>query len=276
MLSRVHPPDESGSVRRRVTRYTPARSMVSHRFRAAFVTLLLLLSVRALSAAESVPPLSWTCPMHPEVVTDKAGKCPICGMKLAPVRLDLLWTCPVHGGVSARNAGRCPRCRRELVRVIKSASWTCRVHPKVNELNPGARPICRRPLTIKYADRPHGDHNPKHGGLFFMAPNNWRLEGTHPAEGIFRLYAYDEYSKPFTPPAVSGRLIVPPPRGSNASERTIPSATIPGKAYLEPHAPDIGVPADVVLKMKFQATDQEYRFDFQFVDYSKEPTAPGR
>ena len=27
----------------------------------------------------------WTCPMHPEVKSDKPGKCPKCGMTLIPV-----------------------------------------------------------------------------------------------------------------------------------------------------------------------------------------------
>ena len=25
---------------------------------------------------------AWTCPMHPEVSSDQAGKCPMCGMDL--------------------------------------------------------------------------------------------------------------------------------------------------------------------------------------------------
>ena len=31
----------------------------------------------------------WTCPMHPEIVTDKPGACPICGMDLVPLQPDL-------------------------------------------------------------------------------------------------------------------------------------------------------------------------------------------
>ena len=28
----------------------------------------------------------YTCPMHPEVITDHPGNCPKCGMKLVPVK----------------------------------------------------------------------------------------------------------------------------------------------------------------------------------------------
>lgn len=29
--------------------------------------------------------MRYTCPMHPEIVSDKPGKCPKCGMKLIPI-----------------------------------------------------------------------------------------------------------------------------------------------------------------------------------------------
>lgn len=31
----------------------------------------------------------WTCPMHPEVIRDEPGSCPICGMALEPVTVSL-------------------------------------------------------------------------------------------------------------------------------------------------------------------------------------------
>ena len=72
--------------------------------------------------------------MHPEVVDNAAGQCPICKMALVPVRLALVWTCPVHSQISADAQGNCKLCGRPLVRVTKALSWTCPVHPKVDVL----------------------------------------------------------------------------------------------------------------------------------------------
>jgi len=37
----------------------------------------------------NVPSQQWTCPMHPEIVSDESGSCPICGMDLVPMHPDL-------------------------------------------------------------------------------------------------------------------------------------------------------------------------------------------
>jgi FtsP/CotA-like multicopper oxidase with cupredoxin domain len=57
---------------------------------------------------------SWTCPMHPEVVSAEAGTCPTCGMKLIPTAASS-WTCPMHPEVVSAEAGTCPTCGMKLI-----------------------------------------------------------------------------------------------------------------------------------------------------------------
>jgi hypothetical protein len=212
---------------------------------------------------KTLPPLSWTCPMHPEVVDDQKGACAICRMPLTPVRLELVWSCQLHLDVTRKQPGTCGRCGRRLVRIIKALSFTCPVHPKVNESNPGTCPIDKRRLAATYSLRPHGDHNPKHGGNFIMAPNNWHVEATHPALSEFRLYVYDEYSRPFIPKGFTSRIVV--------DDTSIPFRPAAAGTFLAARLPQAALPATIVVKARFEEKQPEYRFDFQFYDYSKEP-----
>lgn len=215
--------------------------------------------------------------MHPEVVDNKGGKCPICTMSLVPVRLDLVWTCREHTNIADPQEGKCRICGRALIRVIKAMSWTCRRHPTVIAIEPGRCPTCKRTLIVQYSDRPHGDHNPKHGGQFFMAPNNWHVEVTHPAAGVFRIYCYDEYSKPFMPNGFVARLEMSSSGKGPAFPPVVFKPPRPRSLHLEARIPNLGLPAVVVAKVRFQADQPEYRFDFQFYDYSKEPApSPAR
>lgn len=40
------------------------------------------------SGKEEAVSQKWTCSMHPQIITDKLGKCPICGMDLIPLSVD--------------------------------------------------------------------------------------------------------------------------------------------------------------------------------------------
>ena len=60
--------------------------------------------------------VAYTCPMHPEVISDEPGKCPKCGMKLlATAVAPIAYACPMHPEVRSDQADRCPKCGMKLV-----------------------------------------------------------------------------------------------------------------------------------------------------------------
>jgi P-type Cu+ transporter len=68
------------------------------------------------------------CPMHceGEKVYDKAGACPVCGMDLvkAPDLMvsKVLYTCPMHPEVISETPGSCPICGMDLVPMVPNDS----------------------------------------------------------------------------------------------------------------------------------------------------------
>jgi FtsP/CotA-like multicopper oxidase with cupredoxin domain len=58
----------------------------------------------------------YTCPMHPEVLSEEPGKCPECGMKLlATASAPIAYACPMHPEVTSDRPDRCPECGMKLV-----------------------------------------------------------------------------------------------------------------------------------------------------------------
>jgi FtsP/CotA-like multicopper oxidase with cupredoxin domain len=56
---------------------------------------------------------AYTCPMHPEVVSEEPGRCPSCGMKL--MAMAPTYMCPMHPEVVSEEPGRCPSCGMKLL-----------------------------------------------------------------------------------------------------------------------------------------------------------------
>jgi hypothetical protein len=232
-------------------------------------------------ALPALPPISMTCIHHPDVLESKPGLCPYCKLPLVPVRLDSAWMCPVHTTVTESAAGKCRLCGRQLVPVTVSLTWTCAADRSTEHLEPGtcadgSPRIGRRTL------RAHGNHNPQHGGQFFMAPDNWHhLEGVHPSARVFRLYVYDDYGRPLPADkmkAVQARVVTNETYDP-ATRRTTEIAAFSlraqrNRSYLEARIDRTTLPVEMTAKVKFGADQPEYRFDFTFAALSKEPAAP--
>ena len=85
----------------------------------------------AADGGESPQGQLWTCSMHPQVLEDHPGQCPICGMNLVPVK-----------GSGAMPEGGSHAAHEDGGHAEQGELWTCSMHPQVLEDHPGQCPIC--------------------------------------------------------------------------------------------------------------------------------------
>jgi len=233
--------------------------------------------VLATAVAAQLPAISWTCPMHPDVLEDRKGTCGICGMDLEAVRLVTMYTCPVHAVIEQGTPGKCRICSRDLVQKTAAVTFTCAGNREISQLEPGT---CAdgAPMVPRYNARAHGDHNPKHGGTFFMAPDNWHhIEGTYPAAGRFRVYVYDDFSRPLGPSdakQVRGRVVTKEvfdsKTGATRELASAPLVLARNGSFFEARIEPIALPAKMTAKIAFRSGDKDSRFDFSFPEYSRD------
>ncbi len=147
--------------------------------------------------------IEYTCPMHPDVIQDKPGACPKCGMTLK-VRTaseshsheqmhhhkqSIEYTCPMHPDVIQDKPGACPKCGMTLEARASSEShshemkhsheaaieYTCPMHPDVVQDKPGACPKCGMKLQRINLRNQNMDHNAMdhdsmdHSSMSFMS-----------------------------------------------------------------------------------------------------------
>jgi Cu/Ag efflux protein CusF len=237
-----------------------------------------------------LPPISYVCPSPGEesFIDDRSGKCPKSGVELQAVRLDIAYKC-LKTAYIREKPGTCPTDRADLVPVTASIFWLCKSDPDPEKhyLEPGT---CRDGSSREKAFevRPHGDHNPRHGGpSVFMSEDLFHhveatlVAPTKTRPATFRVYFYDEYTRPIKATGVSAHvaladkngnatgsatpLVLSRIRDGNAMEVRLPNATAPSER----------APAFFALRVKFKPSDKDWVTDHTFTSYSKE-SAPIR
>src|SRR2546427_3854435 len=108
-----------------------------------------------------------------------------------------------------------------------------------------------------------------------MADDNWHhLEGTLVRPNVFRVYFYDDFTRPLLITGFSATVAKTDPNGRDIGA---PIAIRPGRTKdgntLEMGIPGTTLPASFALRVKFKPNDKERVFDFTFPDYSNEPAA---
>jgi hypothetical protein len=216
----------------------------------SFAAMALALYLGAAPSAEREAYPAYLCALHPDEQRAAPGRCPRCGRDLVLRTLVSSYSCPMHPAVDEESEGACRLCGMKLLRTTREVRWFCPGPPEIvsatGGLCPGGRPMEMRTVAMA-----HGDHNPRHGGILFMAPNGYHhLEGALEEDREFRVYLYDDFTRAI------------PAEGFEARAGDEPMALSSDGSFLRAKLEPSGDPVEVVLHLRFPGETEEARFDF--------------
>ncbi len=140
---------------------------------------------------------------------------------------------------------------------------------------PAAELVDPPAATVDPNTATHQDHDPRHGGTFFMVADGYHhIEGTYPRQGRFELYAYDDHTRAISAEPLSGWVEVDTDPTAKRHPLRFDSSCDCLVADLEP-AP--AFPAQLSARVKFPVrgtgTGEHYLYNFEFPAVTRESQA---
>jgi FtsP/CotA-like multicopper oxidase with cupredoxin domain len=138
---------------------------------------------------EAAGPVTYSCPMHPDVTSAEPGRCPKCGMKLlasqaqAQAPTVTTYACPMHPEVTSAEPGRCPKCGMKLLasQAPTVTTYACPMHPEVVSDQPGHCPKCGMKLlaasSVRTATTDHDHSDMDHSDMDYSGMGHGGAEG---------------------------------------------------------------------------------------------------
>lgn len=97
---------------------------------------------------EQKHPVTYTCPMHPEIHATKPGNCPKCGMKLVKEKTRTAAIPSSEKMKATHSAGDPKMIMQDSMPVHHQAvTYTCPMHPEIHSTKPGNCPKCGMKLV---------------------------------------------------------------------------------------------------------------------------------
>jgi len=187
---------------------------------------------------------------------------------------------PIDKAADSGNAEGTKAVYDEMVRLTETLSkyipkvFSCPMKCEGEKTYPeaGDCPKCGMHLTRL---KEHMDHEAKHGGVFFMAPDKFHhLEATLSASGEFRIYFYDNFTKPMPAEKFVVQATARAKGADRQVEKPLTLALEPGKAFLTGNIDaSLKLPVAVKAFIDFKDGERPSAFDFEFDSPSKEASS---